>query len=65
VPWSCSSEYALAVDTWKRMIAMHYSASGWIRLHEDTLDRLRRRQAARGLPTFDAAVTELLAEADR
>jgi hypothetical protein len=65
VPWSCSSDFALPVDTWRQMVALHYSSSGWIRLHDDTLERLRRRQAERGLPTFDAVVTELFEEAER
>ena len=40
--------------------SQHFAQTGWIRLHEDTLGRLRRRQAERGLPSFDAAVAELL-----
>jgi hypothetical protein len=42
------------------MIDQHYPGGGWIRVHEDTLRRLQLRKAERGLPTFDAAVTELL-----
>ena len=45
------------------MIAEHYPGGGWVRLHADTLAALNARRAGRGLPSFDAAVTELL-EAD-
>ncbi len=62
-PWT-SAVYRLPVAEWKRMIAQHYPGSGWIRVHEDTLRRLQLRKAERGLPTFDAAVTELLEGAE-
>ncbi len=60
VPWSATARFALPVETWRRMMARHYASSGWIRLHEDTLARLRQRAAERGSPTFDACVAELL-----
>ena len=59
VPWS-SAAFRLPVATWRRMIDLHYPGSGWIRLQDDTLQRLQLRKAARGLPTFDGAVSELL-----
>ena len=61
VPWS-SAAFRLPVATWRRLIDQHYPASGWIRLHEETLRRLQLRKAERGLPTFDRAVAELLDE---
>ena len=63
VPW-VSAAFRLPVATWRRMIDRHYPGSGWIRVHEDTLRRLQLRRAERGLPTFDAAVTELLGGAE-
>lgn len=60
VSWSASARFGLAVSAWKAMIAEHYPASGWIRLGEETLRALHERRAARGLPTFDACVRELL-----
>ena len=63
VPW-VSAGFRLPVATWRRMIDRHYPGSGWIRVHEDTLRRLQLRKAERGLPTFDAAVTELLGGAE-
>jgi hypothetical protein len=63
VPW-VSAAFRLPVATWRRMIDRHYPGGGWIRLDEDTLRRLQLRKAQRGLPTFDAAVTELLGGAE-
>ena len=59
VPWT-SAAFRLPVATWRRMIDLHYPGSGYIRVQEDTLLRLQLRKAQRGLPTFDAAVAELL-----
>ena len=63
VPW-VSAAFRLPVATWRRMIDRHYPGSGWIRVQEDTLRRLQLRKADRGLPTFDATVTELLGGAE-
>ena len=42
------------------MIAEHYPGGGWVRVHQRTLAILNERRAARGLPTFDACIEELL-----
>jgi hypothetical protein len=60
VPWSRSTHFRMPIEAWKAMIAEHYPGVGWARLSEDTLRVLSDRRAARGLPTFDAAVRELL-----
>jgi hypothetical protein len=63
VPW-VSAVFRLPVATWRRMIDLHYPGSGWVRLQEDTLRQLQLRKAQRGVPTFDAAVAELLEGAE-
>ena len=60
VPWDRSARFAMPVDVWRRMIAAHYPFRSWMPLDRDTLERLMRRKAERGLPTFDACVAELL-----
>ncbi len=60
IPWDTSAEFKLPVAAWRAMIEEHYPAGGWIRLGEHTLGRLQAWRAERGLPTFDACVTELL-----
>ena len=62
VPWR-SAAFRLPVATWRRMIDLHYPGSGWVRLQDDTLRQLQLRKAKRGLPTFDAAVADLLEDA--
>lgn len=60
VSWSASAQFELPVAAWKAMIAEHYPGGGWVRLSDETLAALNTRRAARGLPSFDACVSELL-----
>jgi hypothetical protein len=62
VPWDRSVRYSMPVAAWRRMIEAQYPFRRWIALDAETVDRLARRRAARGLPSFDACVDELLAE---
>ncbi len=62
VPWSATAQFGMPVEAWRAMIDTHYPGGGWIRLSADTLDALNARRAARGLPSFDACVEELLTE---
>ena len=60
VPWSSSAPFRLPVETWQRMMALHYPGGGWVRLETGTLDALAARKAADGLPSYDATIAELL-----
>jgi hypothetical protein len=60
VPWTASAQFQLPFAAWKAMIAEHYPGGGWIRLSNETLEALNARRATRGLPSFDACVSELL-----
>lgn len=60
VPWSCEARYRLPVTVWRNLVEQRYAGSGFVRLQPETLDRLRRRRAERGLPTFDATIAEAL-----
>jgi hypothetical protein len=60
VPWSCSARFKLPVATWTEMMALHYPGGSWVRLDQETLDRLLQIKAERGLPSLDAAVAELM-----
>ncbi len=60
VPWSATARFGMPIAAWRAMIADHYPGGGWIRLTEATLAALQSRRAARGLPSFDACIAELL-----
>ena len=60
VPWSSSAQFRMPVEALRAMIAEHYPGGGWVRVRHDTLEALNARRAARGLPSFDACIGELL-----
>ena len=62
VPWDRSPRFELPVEVWRRAIDAVYPYRAWVPVHSDTLARLERRKAERGLPTFDAVVDELLGD---
>lgn len=62
VPWTATARYAMPVAAWRAMIAEYYPGGGWIRLSDTTLAALQDLRSARGLPSFDACITELLGE---
>lgn len=64
VPWTATARFGMPVAAWRAMIADHYPGGGWIRLSDTTLAALQERRAARGLPSFDACLTELLPDGD-
>jgi hypothetical protein len=61
VPWDTTANFEMPVSVWREMIDSYYPYRGWVPVHRDTLDALQRLKARLGAPTFDAAVTELLA----
>jgi hypothetical protein len=61
VPWDTSASFAMPASVWREMIDSYYPYRGWVPVHRDTLDALQRLKARLGAPTFDAALSELLA----
>jgi Family of unknown function (DUF6084) len=61
VPWDREDHYDLPVAAWRELMQLHYPNSGWLRLNRDTVDALSTFKSARGLLSYDDAVTSLLA----
>ena len=64
VPWSCTARYRVLASTWRDLIRSRHAAAGFVRLQPETLELLRARRAALGLPTLDAAIADALREAE-
>jgi hypothetical protein len=60
VPWACSAEFRLPVQTWRALIEHYYPHAAWVTLHADTLARLQAEKRRRALPTIDATVAAVL-----
>jgi hypothetical protein len=65
VPWSKEATFRLPVAVWREAIDAHFPNSAWLRVSLHTLDELQRFKTRRALPTWEATVLALLAEATR
>ena len=63
VPWHKEATCRVPVAEWRAMMDAFYPNSGWLRLRLETLEALGAFKTARALPTWELAVTTLLAEA--
>jgi uncharacterized protein DUF6084 len=61
ISWQKEASYRLPVALWRSMIARYYPDSAWLRLRKDVFDQLSQLKAARGLPTWDETLVQLLA----
>jgi hypothetical protein len=61
VPWDRSPRFLMPIGVWRETIDAAYPYRAWVPVDSETLGRLQRLKARRGLPTFDAAVEQLLA----
>lgn len=63
VPWHKEATCRVPVTEWRAMMDRFYPDSGWLRLSRDTLAALGAYKNAQVLPTWEQAITALLAEA--
>jgi hypothetical protein len=63
LPWSTSAKYQMPVSVWKNMMKHHHGESGFVVLHNDTLEALKRYKRVHGLHSFDGVVLDLLERA--
>jgi len=63
VPWSSEATYRMPVTVWQELADIHFPGSVWLRCSHETLDALSAFKSERALPTWDATLTALLAEA--
>ena len=62
IPWSSEASYRMPVRTWREVVDLHFPNSAWLRCGRETLDALSDFKAKHALPTWDATLTELLAQ---
>jgi len=63
VPWSAEASYRMPVAVWRELVDAHFPGSAWLRCSRETLDALSAYKARHALPTWDATLAELLAQA--
>lgn len=60
VSWESESSYRLPVEVWKRMMDYYYPNSAWLRLRQDTFDRLHLYKMKKGMTNWEEAIESLL-----
>jgi hypothetical protein len=60
IPWECEAAYRMPVRAWQDAMQQHFPGSAWLRLRDDTFDRLASYKARHSLPTWEATFDELL-----
>ncbi|HEY2574686.1 MAG TPA: DUF6084 family protein [Streptosporangiaceae bacterium] len=63
VPWSKEAPCRIPVSVWREAIDVHFPNSAWLKMSTETFDQLQRFKNRRALPTWDATLQALLAEA--
>jgi hypothetical protein len=63
VPWSAEASFRMPVSVWHDVVSLHFPDSAWLRCSRATLDALSAFKSERALPTWDATLAALLAEA--
>ena len=62
ISWELEARDHLPVKTWRELMAVYYPNSVWLNLHRDAFDLLHRYKVEHGIPTWEQALEELLAE---
>jgi hypothetical protein len=65
IPWDREARFKLSATAWRAAINMHYPDAEWLRLSKETFDRLYRFKVARGIPTWDQLLNQLLNRAEQ
>ncbi len=63
VPWHKETTFRLPVTVWKETMRLHFPGSAWLRLGEESFDRLYRYRATQQLVSWDEAIERLLKQA--
>jgi Family of unknown function (DUF6084) len=64
VPWSAEASYRMPVPVWRELVDAHFPGRAWLSCNRETLDALSEFKARHALPTWDATLNALLAQAD-
>jgi hypothetical protein len=60
ISWEREAQFRLPIRVWQEMMERYFPNSAWIRLRKDVFDRLYRYKSRQALPTWEAALEQLL-----
>ena len=62
ISWEKEAAYALPVKVWKQTMARHFPGTAWLRVSNETYERLSAERARRGDADFEGTLGALLEE---
>ncbi len=62
ISWQAEAPCLVPIAVWREMMDRFFPNCGWVRLSRDTLHALGEFKNARAIPTWEQAITELLAD---
>jgi hypothetical protein len=63
IAWDKEAEYAMPVRVWREAIDRHFPHSAWLRLEQDSFDRLHAYRSRHALSSWEQAIDVLLGDA--
>jgi hypothetical protein len=64
IPWDKEARYRLPVQVWREMMNAYYPNSAWLTLRRDVFERVYEYKVRQGIPSWEEALTSLLAAAE-
>jgi hypothetical protein len=62
ISWEKEATYSLPVAVWREMMDRHFPGTAWLRVSNETYDRLTEERARRGEADFEGTLGALLGE---
>jgi hypothetical protein len=62
ISWEKEAGFGLPVEVWRRTMDRHFPGTAWLRVSQETYDRLTAERARRGDADFEATLDGLLGE---
>jgi hypothetical protein len=63
LPWDVDAPFAMPAGVWRAAMDRFFPGGGWLRLQQDTIDRLQAFRGQSALVSWDATIDALLAQA--
>lgn len=65
IPWNKEARFRMPVQVWKDLMDLHYPNAVCLNLRRDVFEELYRFKMSQGLATFEEAIQQMLAIAER
>lgn len=61
--WELEARHRIPLQLWREMMDTYYPNSAWLNLRRDVFDQLYEYKVERGIPTWEQALEQMLADA--